>query len=113
VKNRFQSLPFKCNLQRYNEEKMNRHIDSVFIFSLTWSIGGSANSNQGRASFDEFFRAAYACALEGGYAGPSGEKYILAEDIPAGHMTTETPAPPASGVTKPTVGRCTLNQVDP
>ena len=72
------------------------HIDSVFIFSLAWSIGGSAASNEGRAAFDEFFRTAYACELENGYAGPSGEKYILAEDIPAGHVTTTTPAPPAS-----------------
>ena len=72
------------------------HIDSVFIFSLAWSIGGSAATNEGRAAFDEFFRTAYACELENGYAGPSGEKYILAEDIPAGHVTTTTPAPPAS-----------------
>ena len=40
--------------------------------------------------------------LDEGYAGPSGEKYILAEDIPAGHITTTTPAPPSTGKTKPT-----------
>jgi hypothetical protein len=33
-------------------------------------------------------------------AGPSGEKYILAEDIPAGHIEPDTPMPPAS-VTAP------------
>ena len=55
--------------------------------------------NKARAVFDEFFRTAYACELDKGYKGPSGEAYILAEDIPAGHMTTATPMPPK-------VGRC-------
>ena len=49
-----------------DEEAMNRHIDSVFIFSLTWSIGGSANSNEYRLAFDEFFRTAYAGELDKG-----------------------------------------------
>jgi len=33
-----------------------RHVDSVFIFSLTWSVGGSAASNEGRRVFDDFLR---------------------------------------------------------
>jgi dynein heavy chain len=77
--------------------RMNTHIDSVFIFSLAWSIGGSADSNEGRAVFDEFFRAAYSCELNG-YTSPSGEKYTLPEDVPSGHMRTVTPAPPSSAI---------------
>jgi len=44
-------------------------------------------------------RIAYACDLDKGFAGPSGEKYILAEDIPAGHIEPDTPMPPASVTT--------------
>ena len=79
------------------KKEMEMHIDSTFVFSLCWSIGGSANSNEGRAAFDDFFRTAYECRLDQGegYAGPSGEKYNLPEDIPEGHITSTTPLPPA------------------
>ena len=36
------------------KKEMEMHIDSTFVFSLCWSIGGSANSNEGRAAFDDF-----------------------------------------------------------
>jgi len=29
-----------------DEDTLFAHVDSVFIFSLTWSIGGSAGSNE-------------------------------------------------------------------
>jgi len=40
-----------------------------------------------------FLRAAVACGLPD-YAGPSGEKYTLPEDIPEGHTTLQSPMVP-------------------
>jgi dynein heavy chain len=88
------------------EADMQKHIDSCFVFSLAWSIGGTANSNEGRLAFDEFVRVAYKGELDlphgdnTVYQGPSGEKYNLPEDIPEGHMTTQTPPPPDEVKTK-------------
>ena len=85
---------------------MEKHIDSCFVFCLAWSIGGTANSNEGRLAFDEFVRVAYKGELDlphgdnTVYQGPSGEKYNLPEDIPEGHMTTSTPLPPDEVKTK-------------
>ena len=77
------------------KKEMETHIDATFVFALTWSVGGSAGSNEHRALFDTFLRAAYECRLKDGFAGPSGEKYDLPEDIPEGHITASTPLPPA------------------
>jgi len=88
------------------ESDMEKHIDSCFVFCLAWSIGGTANSNEGRLAFDEFVRVAYKGELDlphgdnTVYQGPSGEKYNLPEDIPEGHMTTSTPLPPDEVKTK-------------
>ena len=77
------------------KKEMETHIDATFVFALTWSVGGSAASNEHRALFDDFLRAAYECRLADGFVGPSGEKYDLPEDIPEGHVTASTPLPPA------------------
>ena len=88
------------------ESDMEKHIDSCFVFCLAWSIGGTANSNEGRLAFDEFVRVAYKGELDlphgdnTVFQGPSGEKYNLPEDIPEGHMTTSTPLPPDEVKTK-------------
>ena len=74
---------------------METHIDATFVFALTWSVGGSIGSNEHRALFDAFLRAAYECRLADGFVGPSGEKYDLPEDIPEGHVTASTPLPPS------------------
>ena len=78
------------------KKEMELHVDSTFIFAATWSLGGSAASNEGRAAFDLFFRAAFEGRLDKGYAGPSGETYDLPEDIPEGHLESQTPLPPTT-----------------
>mgnify|MGYP000703878253 CR=1 FL=1 len=44
---------------------METHVDATFIFALTWSLGGSAGSNEARILFDTFLRVAYECILQG------------------------------------------------
>ena len=78
------------------KKEMELHVDSTIIFAATWSLGGSAASNEGRAAFDLFFRAAFEGRLDKGYAGPSGETYDLPEDIPEGHLESQTPLPPTT-----------------
>ena len=77
------------------KKEMETHIDATFVFALTWSVGGSAGSNEARLIFDNFLRAAYKCRLADGFTGPSGEKYDLPEDIPEGHVEAKTPLPPS------------------
>ena len=72
------------------------HIECVFVFSLVWSIGSSCATNQMRIHFDAFLRAAVSCQLRD-YESPSGERYVLPEDIPEGHVTLSTPIMPGDG----------------
>lgn len=49
------------------------HIESTFIFSLVWAIGGTGATHSCRADFDTFIRHACASTLHD-YAAPSGER---------------------------------------
>lgn len=66
------------------QDKVTLHLESLFLFALVWSVGGSGAENSARHHFDGFLRAAVAEQLPG-YQSPSGEKYTLPEDIPADH----------------------------
>jgi dynein heavy chain, axonemal len=39
------------------------HVESVFLFALTWSAGCTAATVEGRMAFDAFLRSAVACNL--------------------------------------------------
>jgi dynein heavy chain len=67
------------------QDKVTLHLESLFLFALVWSVGGSGADNSARHHFDGFIRAAVAEQLPA-YQSPSGEKYTLPEDIPAGHV---------------------------
>lgn len=53
-----------------DESAVLLHTESIFLFSLVWSIGCSGGSNEGRAHFDAFLRAAVACKLPGTLCEP-------------------------------------------
>ena len=78
---------------KLDEARVRLQVESVFVFSLVWSIGCTNATNQTRTYFDGFIRAAMASALPE-YTSPSGEKYILPEDIPEGHVTLSSPIMP-------------------
>lgn len=42
-----------------------QHAEAVFLFALTWSVGCTAATDDGRRAFDAFLRAAVACTLPG------------------------------------------------
>lgn len=67
------------------EQRVMLHLESLFLFSLVWSVGGSCADNAARHAFDDFVRAAVGEQLPG-YTSPSGEQYTLPEDIPEGHV---------------------------
>ncbi len=67
------------------EQRVTLHLESLFLFALVWSVGGSCADNAARHAFDDFVRAAVGEQLPD-YVSPSGEKYNLPEDIPAGHV---------------------------
>ncbi|KAL6751111.1 dynein heavy chain 5 [Haematococcus lacustris] len=58
--------------QALGEAKMLRHVESVFVFALVWSVGGTCATNANRNDFDRFLRHAVAATLPD-YASPSGE----------------------------------------
>eukprot|EP00201_Polytomella_parva_P020499 CAMPEP_0175042260 /NCGR_PEP_ID=MMETSP0052_2-20121109/2450_1 /TAXON_ID=51329 ORGANISM="Polytomella parva, Strain SAG 63-3" /NCGR_SAMPLE_ID=MMETSP0052_2 /ASSEMBLY_ACC=CAM_ASM_000194 /LENGTH=3805 /DNA_ID=CAMNT_0016305023 /DNA_START=33 /DNA_END=11446 /DNA_ORIENTATION=+ len=62
------------------------HLECLFLFSLVWTVGGTAATNAFRLHFNAFFRAAVGEQLME-YVGPSGERYNQPEDIPARHAT--------------------------
>ncbi|PNH03664.1 Dynein heavy chain 7, axonemal [Tetrabaena socialis] len=66
------------------EGRVTLHLESLFLFALVWSIGGTGADNTARNHFNAFIRAAAAEKLPA-YVAPSGERYILPDDIPAGH----------------------------
>ena len=49
------------------------HVESVFVFSLVWSVGCSGSTNTDRTNFDELVRAAIGCKLPE-YISPSCER---------------------------------------
>jgi len=65
-------------------EKCREHIESLFLFSLVWSIGCTGANYDLRVEFDRFFRKAVAGDLAS-YDSRSGEKYdgsSFPEDVP-------------------------------
>jgi dynein heavy chain len=58
------------------QERLRIHVESIFVFSLVWSIGCSCATNETRIFFDEFIRAAASNGLPH-YVSPSGEKYDI------------------------------------
>lgn len=58
--------------EKLDKGKAVNYIESVFIFSLVWSIGCTGGDLQSRETFDKFIRAAVRCKL-GNFSGPSGE----------------------------------------
>ncbi|KAG2436335.1 hypothetical protein HXX76_006644 [Chlamydomonas incerta] len=67
------------------QDKVTLHLESLFLFALVWSVGGSGADNSARHHFDGFVRAAVAGQLPA-YKSPSGEMYTMPEDIPEGHV---------------------------
>ena len=49
------------------------HVESIFLFSLVWSVGCTGATVEARCVFDAFLRHAVACTLPT-YSGPSGER---------------------------------------
>ncbi|GMH41668.1 hypothetical protein BSKO_09578 [Bryopsis sp. KO-2023] len=76
-----------------DEATVRHHLESIFVFSLVWSIGCTGATLKARDDFDKFFRTAVASQLET-FSGPSGERYNLPEDIPKNHVTMEAPMIP-------------------
>eukprot|EP00803_Ostreobium_quekettii_P003693 evm.model.scf_198.6 EVM.evm.TU.scf_198.6 scf_198:68025-70221(+) len=58
--------------KKLDENAVNVRLESVFVFSLVWSIGATAATTQARQDFDIFVRAAVAEKLAS-FRGPSGE----------------------------------------
>ena len=78
------------------KKEMETHIDATFVFALTWSVGGSAASNEHRALFDDFLRAAYECRLADGFVGPSGKSTTCPKIFPRGTSRRARRSPPPS-----------------
>ncbi|GMH42975.1 hypothetical protein BSKO_10897 [Bryopsis sp. KO-2023] len=76
-----------------DDATVRHHFESIFVFSLVWSIGYTGATLNARNDFDKFFRTAMASQLET-FSGPSGERYNLPEDIPKNHVTMEPPMIP-------------------
>ncbi|GAX74205.1 hypothetical protein CEUSTIGMA_g1654.t1 [Chlamydomonas eustigma] len=81
-------------VKELGQERLRIHVESIFVFSLVWSIGCSCATNETRIYFDAFIRAAASSSLPN-YVSPSGEKYTLPEDIPEGHVTLSSPFIPS------------------
>lgn len=62
-----------AQFSQLDEARVRLHVESMFLFSLVWSVGCSCATNEHRRMFDAFIRAAVACQLEE-YVSPSGEK---------------------------------------
>ena len=73
------------------EGRLRLQVESIFVFSLVWSIGCSCATNHLRIHFDAFIRAAVSESLHE-YVSPSGEQYVLPEDIPTGHVSLSSPS---------------------
>mmetsp|Transcript_18334 Transcript_18334/g.32628 ORF Transcript_18334/g.32628 Transcript_18334/m.32628 type:complete len:172 (-) Transcript_18334:167-682(-) len=72
--------------ERFSEMEQPRvtlHVESLFLFALTWSIGATSGAAEGRKQFDAFLRVAVACGLPE-YSSPCGERYTLPEDTRRG-----------------------------
>ena len=63
------------NLHPYNKDALIGVVDSVFIFSIIWAVGGATDA-KGRRVFDQVFRT----VLAGGV--PEGlEDFIIKEHV--------------------------------
>ncbi|MEW5313906.1 MAG: hypothetical protein WDW38_005438 [Sanguina aurantia] len=80
-------------VQANTPDWLRLQVESTFIFSLVWAIGGTGATNSCRADFNTFIRHACASTLRD-YAAPSGERYTLLADIPTGHVTMTSPMMP-------------------
>ena len=60
---------------KIEEDTIRMHLDSVFIFSLVWSIGCTGGTMQSRNDFNDLLRAAVADKLVD-FCGPSGEMWV-------------------------------------
>ena len=67
-----------AHFSQLDEARVQLHVESMFLFSLVWSVGCSCATNEHRRMFDAFIRAAVACQLEE-YVSPSGEKWVYWE----------------------------------
>ena len=91
-------LADETSFKAMSPDQVRKHIESIFIFSLVWSIGCTAGDEEGREHYDVFLRAAVKGELDS-YVGPSGERYNLPEDIPAEHVSMVSPMIPDKGET--------------
>lgn len=60
-------------VQANTPDRLRLQIESTFIFSLVWAVGGTGATNSCRADFNIFVRHACAGTLHD-YAAPSGER---------------------------------------
>ncbi|GIL57271.1 hypothetical protein Vafri_12526 [Volvox africanus] len=74
----------EASYAKLSESNVTLHLEALFLFALVWSVGGSGADNTARQHFDTFIRAAVAEKLLS-YTSPSGERYVMPEDIPPGH----------------------------
>ena len=66
-------LQEEADYAKLGDDRVRLQLESIFLFSLTWSVGGTGASIQNRRDFDVFIRQAVACTLPE-YTSPSGEQ---------------------------------------